>query len=235
LVQAKKQLNLLFEAYINKIISFKKILLKPLLSILLLFVFLVSCKPTSSIITSKSEAQKRGIYKTPENKKIADKPTKVAKKEEPKKAVIGSRINDKNDDDYVINIDDSSYLVKQLINAASENLGANYKSGGTTPEGFDCSGLMYSTFKKFDITLPRSSIDMAKIGRKLKEDDIQKGDLIFFKTNGKSVINHVGMVTEISDDEIKFIHSSNQKGVIISSTKEPYYGKNFAQANRILE
>ena len=45
----------------------------------------MSCKPTSSIITSKSEAQKRGIYKTPENKKNADKPTKVAKKEEPKK------------------------------------------------------------------------------------------------------------------------------------------------------
>lgn len=195
----------------------------------------MSCKPTSSIITSKSEAQKRGIYKTPENKKIADKPTKSAKKEEPKKATIGSRINDKNDDDYVISVDDSSYLVKQLINAASEYLGTKYKSGGTTPEGFDCSGLMFSTFKKFDITLPRSSVDMAKIGRKLNEDDIQKGDLIFFRTNGKSVINHVGMVTEISDDEIKFIHSSTQKGVIISSTKEPYYGRNFAQANRILE
>lgn len=195
----------------------------------------MSCKPTSSIITSKSEAQKRGIYKIPENKKIADKPTKAAKKEEPKKATIGSRINDKNDDDYVISIDDSSYLVKQLINAASEYLGTKYKSGGTTSEGFDCSGLMYSTFKKFDIILPRSSVDMAKIGRKLNEDDIQKGDLIFFRTNGKSVINHVGMVTEISDDEIKFIHSSTQKGVIISTTKEPYYGRNFAQANRILE
>lgn len=209
--------------------------MKPILSILLFCVFLVSCKPTSSIITSKSEAQKRGIYKIPENKKIADKPTKAAKKEEPKKATIGSRINDKNDDDYVISIDDSSYLVKQLINAASEYLGTKYKSGGTTSEGFDCSGLMYSTFKKFDIILPRSSVDMAKIGRKLNEDDIQKGDLIFFRTNGKSVINHVGMVTEISDDEIKFIHSSTQKGVIISSTKEPYYGRNFAQANRILE
>ena len=75
---------------------------------------------------------------------------------------------------------------------------------------------------------------MAKIGRKLDEDDIRKGDLIFFKTNGRSVINHVGMVTEVSSDEIKFIHSSTQRGVIISSTKEAYYGKNFAQANRII-
>ena len=213
--------------------------MKRILPLLLLLLFVVSCKSTSSIVTSKEEAQKRGIYKAPANIKIAAKnnaePKSIATKVEPKKAIVGSKINDKNDDDLVINVDDSSYLVKQLINAASENLGAKYKSGGTTPDGFDCSGLMYSTFKKFDITLPRSSIDMAKIGRKLNEDDIQKGDLIFFKTNGKKVVNHVGMVTEVSDDEIKFIHSSTQKGVIISSTKEPYYGRNFAQANRILE
>ena len=209
--------------------------MKSILSILLVFTFLVSCKPTSSIITSKSEAMKRGIYRFPENKKIAEKARLQQSKKEPKKAVVGNRINDKNDDDYVISVDDSSYMVKQLLNTASENLGVKYKTGGTTNNGFDCSGLIYSTFKKFDITLPRSSVAMAKIGRILDKDDIRKGDLIFFRTNGKSVINHVGMVTEVTNDEIKFIHSSTQKGVIISSTKEPYYGANFAQANRILE
>ena len=209
------------------------------LTLLLLLTVLVGCQPTSTIITSKSEAQKRGIYKTPENKRIAVKASSYPKskpvKAEPKKAIVGSQISDRNDNDYVINVDDSSYMVRQLINSASENLGAHYKSGGTTPEGFDCSGLMFSTFKKFDITLPRSSVDMAKIGRKLSEDDIRKGDLIFFRTNGRSVINHVGMVTEVKRDEIKFIHSSTQLGVIVSSTKEPYYEKTFAQANRILE
>lgn len=214
--------------------------MKRILSTLLLLIIITSCKSTSSIITSKEEAQKRGIYKAPANIKIAAKinaePKYLAAKVEHKKAVVTSnRINDKNDDDLVINVDDSSYLVKQLINAASEQLGSNYRTGGTTSDGFDCSGLMYSTFKKFDITLPRSSFDMAKIGRKLDEDDIRKGDLIFFKTNGRKVINHVGMVTEINADEIKFIHSSTQKGVIISSTKEAYYGRTFAQANRILE
>jgi len=132
----------------------KQNLLKPIFSLLLLFFFMVGCKPTSAIITSKDEAVKRGIYKAPANIKIAAKnnaePKSVAAKIEPKKATItGNRINDKNDDDLVINVDDSSYLVKQLINAASEQLGAHYKSGGTTPDGFDCSGLMYSTFKKF--------------------------------------------------------------------------------------
>ncbi len=196
---------------------------------------LVSCKPTSKIITSKSEAQSRGIYKTPENKKIVEKSQSEQKKLEVKKATTGSRIKDKNEDDYIISVDDSNYLVRQLINTASENLGVRYRSGGTTTDGFDCSGLIFSTFKKFDIILPRSSVDMAKIGRILDEHDIRKGDLMFFTTNGKRVINHVGMVTEVNDEEIKFIHSSTQKGVIISSTKEPYYGNNFAQANRILE
>ena len=213
--------------------------MKQILSLLLVVSFLISCKPTSSIITSKSEAQKRGLYKVPENNRISTRndssPKNNSTKTITKKAAIGTRINDKNADDYVITVDNSSYLVKQLINAAEENLGANYRSGGTTPEGFDCSGLMYSTFKKFDIILPRSSVDMAKIGRRLNDDDIRKGDLIFFKTNGRSVINHVGMVTEVTDDEIKFIHSSTQKGVIISSTKETYYGRTFAQANRVLE
>ena len=214
--------------------------MKRILPLLLLFFFAIGCKPSSSIITSKEEAVKKGIYQAPANIKIAAKnnatPQSISAKEVPKKATVsGNSINDKNDDDLVISVDDSSNLVKQLINEASENLGSRYRSGGTTPEGFDCSGLMYSTFKKFDITLPRSSVDMAKIGRKLDEDDIRKGDLIFFKTNGRSVINHVGMVTEINDEEIKFIHSSTQKGVIISSTKEPYYGKTFTQANRILE
>ena len=206
--------------------------------IFVLFSLFVSCKPTATIITSKTLAKKRGIYISPkENRapsKIKNSET-ISKVNEVKNAKQKTKISDKNEDDYVIQVDNSSYLVKQLINAASDNLGSRYRSGGTTPDGFDCSGLMYSTFKQFDISLPRSSVDMAKKGRKLNNDEIQKGDLIFFRTNGKSVINHVGMVTEVNDEEIKFIHSSTSSGVIISSTKESYYGRTFAQANRILE
>ena len=200
---------------------------------LILIVFLSSCKSKSSIITSKTEAEKRGIYSLPQSKKVIAKNDKTTKPSVPK-STKKSKLNEKNEDDYVVSDDDTSYLVKQLINTAAANLGANYKSGGTTPEGYDCSGLMYATFKKFDIILPRSSVDMAKIGEKISTDAIKKGDLIFFKTNGRNVINHVGMVIEINDDEIKFIHSSTQKGVIISSTKEPYYEKSFTQVNRIL-
>ena len=123
-----------------------------------------------------------------------------------------------------------------LVAKASQHIGTRYRGGGTTSAGFDCSGLMFSTFKHIDMTLPRSSNSMAVgAGYKIDRSQAQKGDLIFFTTNGRGSINHVGMITEIIGDEIKFIHSSVQAGVIISSTEEPYYKRRFVQINRVLE
>jgi lipoprotein Spr len=203
-----------------------------------------SCKTTSVIITSKSEAEKQGIYKNPE-KEVVAKPEKSKKKhietklEEstanviPKKDLKSRLSTNENSEDFIVNTNDSSYLVEQLINAASDNLGARYRSGGSNPEGFDCSGLMYFTFSKFDIILPRSSNEMSNLGTVLNPNEIRKGDLIFFKTNGRKIINHVGMVVEVLEDEIKFIHSSSSNGVKISSTKDAYYKRTFAQVNRV--
>ena len=140
--------------------------------------------------------------------------------------------SEESDDD--LDVDETPYLVKQIIYKAMEYDGVKYRSGGTTAAGMDCSGLVTTVFKTYDISLPRSSNDMSKVGKKLKREEIQNGDLIFFKTNGRCVINHVGIVTEVTKDEIIFIHSSVQRGVILSSTKEPYYQRTFAQANRIL-
>jgi cell wall-associated NlpC family hydrolase len=130
----------------------------------------------------------------------------------------------------------TNQLAEQLIETAADNLGVKYKYAGTTKAGYDCSGLMYSIFNAENITLPRNSLQQSKIGVVLnpKKDQAQKGDLIFFKTNKNREINHVGIVIEASDEEIKFIHSSTSKGVIISSTKEPYYQKTFVQINRVL-
>jgi len=144
-------------------------------------------------------------------------------------------LNDNNATDIFIENNTESYLALQLINVASDKLGTGYRSGGTTPAGFDCSGLMYSTFKKFDITLPRSSHQMAEIGTEINPEDAKKGDLIFFINRGQHRINHVGMIVEVNGDEIKFIHSSTQGGVIISSLKESYYERTFKQINRIIE
>ncbi|WP_293895765.1 C40 family peptidase [Flavobacterium sp.] len=144
-------------------------------------------------------------------------------------------LNDKNATDIFIENNTDSYLAVQLINVASENLGTSYRAGGTTAAGFDCSGLMYSTFKKFDITLPRSSYEMAYTGTVVEQNQAKKGDLIFFINRGQSRINHVGMIVEVNDGVIKFIHSSTNGGVIISSLKESYYDRTFKQINRIIQ
>ena len=188
--------------------------LKNLLTLFLLLVFFTSCKTTSVIITSKSEAEKQGLYKKSENT-VAVKPEKKKKKVVEKVEPLSSEVPQK----------------KDITSRLSSNV--NYRSGGTTPAGFDCSGLIFYTFNKFDISVPRSSNEMSNMGTVLKPNEIRKGDLIFFKTNGRKIINHVGMVVEVLENEIKFIHSSSSNGVKISSTKDPYYKRTFAQANRV--
>lgn len=151
---------------------------------------------------------------------------------DPKKKSI---LVDKNESDIIIENESDSYLALQLINVASDNLGVTYRGGGTTKAGFDCSGLVYSTFKQFDITLPRSSHEMAEVGTIVDFNEAKKGDLIFFINRGGRRINHVGMIVEVNGDDIRFIHSSTQGGVIISSLKESYYDRTFKQINRVLE
>lgn len=130
---------------------------------------------------------------------------------------------------------ENKYIANHLVENATDNIGVKYKAGGTNKSGFDCSGLVFTTFESENIKLPRSSYEQSKIGKIINIDDAQKGDLIFFKTNKSKQINHVGLITEVKSDEIKFVHSSTSKGVIISSTKELYYKNSFAQINRVVD
>jgi peptidoglycan endopeptidase LytE len=124
--------------------------------------------------------------------------------------------------------------IESVIATASNNIGTKYRSGGTNSDGFDCSGLVFSSFKTINIDLPRSSYEQAAIGVKIDKNLAQKGDLIFFATGGSSRINHVGLITEVSENDIKFVHSSTSLGVIISSVTEEYYDKRFVQINRVI-
>jgi len=151
----------------------------------------------------------------------------------PSSAIITSKSKDKSG----LSSRKTNKLIDEIVESATENVGVKYKIAGTTKSGYDCSGLVFSTFGQYNITLPRTSIEQSKTGIDLGKntDKAQKGDLIFFKTNNRSQINHVGIVTEVTEKEVKFVHTSTSKGVIISSTIEPYYQKTLAQINRILE
>ncbi|VAV85572.1 Probable lipoprotein NlpC [hydrothermal vent metagenome] len=122
-----------------------------------------------------------------------------------------------------------------IINYAITFSGTRYKYGGTTNKGMDCSGLIYISFKKEAITLPRVSRDMAKQGQQITLQKAKKGDLLFFKTskNGKD-INHVGLIVNSENGNIKFIHATTSKGVITSSLSEPYWKLAFIEVRQIL-
>lgn len=129
----------------------------------------------------------------------------------------------------------SSSKADYIVNYAKQFKGTRYKWGGTTKSGMDCSGLVFESFKSLNIMLPRISRDIAKKGFKIQINKVLKGDLIFFKTgNKRNSINHVGLVVAIKNNDIKFIHSTTSKGVIISGLNETYWLKAFHQARRIL-
>ncbi|MBC6998960.1 C40 family peptidase [Cytophaga sp. FL35] len=122
-----------------------------------------------------------------------------------------------------------------IIKSALEYSGVRYKFGGTTKKGMDCSGLLYVAFGENDVDLPRTSYHMAEEGKNIKIKDVEKGDLLFFRTSRRAKrINHVGMVVAVEDNEIKFVHASTSRGVIVSSLREGYWNSAFVKATRVL-
>ena len=124
---------------------------------------------------------------------------------------------------------------EEIIETALGYSGVRYKYGGTTKRGMDCSGLLYASFSEHDIAIPRVSHQIFDQADPIKMKEVTRGDLLFFKTNRRGKrINHVGLVVDIQDDEIKFIHSTTSRGVIVSSLKEGYWNSAFVKAARIL-
>lgn len=125
--------------------------------------------------------------------------------------------------------------INKILKDAEKYLGSPYKFGGTSSSGFDCSGLTVTVFNENNLKLPRNSGEQSKTGDPIDIQKVKPGDLLFFATSGGSRVSHVGIVHDIGGDgEIKFIHASTSKGVIISSLNEKYWNKAFLHAQRVL-
>ena len=131
--------------------------------------------------------------------------------------------------------------IDSIIAYAKKLIGTPYKySSINQQEGFDCSGFIYHVFKKFDVTLSRSSYTMVEEGTEVDFSKARKGDLIFFRgTNvNDPKIGHVGMIISEKGESIQFIHSSSGKkhnGVVISALSDGNYKQRFVTIRRIVK
>ena len=129
----------------------------------------------------------------------------------------------------------NSKIVRNILKDAQKYLGSPYKYAGNTPAGFDCSGLVSKVFYENNMKLPRRSSEIAEQGEMINIRNAKPGDLLFFATSGGNRVSHVGIINEIGEDgEIKFIHSSTSKGVIISSLNERYWNNAYLFVRRVL-
>lgn len=121
-----------------------------------------------------------------------------------------------------------------LLKTARSYYGVPYRTGGVSNSGMDCSGFTQTAFAVLGINLPRISRDQASVGQNLGKSQIQPGDLAFFATGTPGRVNHVGIVTDISNrNDIKFIHASSSKGVIEVGMGLDYWVKAYMGARRI--
>ena len=131
---------------------------------------------------------------------------------------------------------DTCINVDTLIAESMKYLGTPYRWSGKTPKGFDCAGFTRYIYGKFGVMLAPSAGGQYKMCRRVGNDSLRVGDLVFYGGRKHSkIVGHVGIITEVNEDgSFRFIHSATTTGICITSSKAPYYLKRYIGACRII-
>lgn len=125
-------------------------------------------------------------------------------------------------------VSENNERAEQILNYAQTFIGIPYRSGGSSPSGFDCSGYTSYVYKNFEINLPRTAAAQYNFGRAVSASQAAPGDLVAFRSNG--YISHVGIYMGNG----KFIHSSSSKGIMISRVHDSYWGPRLLGYSRVI-
>lgn len=118
---------------------------------------------------------------------------------------------------------------KTLYEFIDDWFGTRYRYGGTTKKGVDCSSLTLQLVNSvYGIALPRTARAQYAATERIKENELQEGDLVFFNTTGG--ISHVGLFLGNG----YFVHAGSSTGVTISRLDDTYFNKRYRGAGRII-
>jgi cell wall-associated NlpC family hydrolase len=120
-------------------------------------------------------------------------------------------------------------VVEGVVSTAMHLLGTRYRNGGSSPDGFDCSGFVQYVFAQQGVLMPRTVEEQAHYGLRV-EDDLRAGDLVFFHTSGSGP-SHVG----IALDNTRFVHAPSSRGEVrVEPLARPYWADRFIEARRMI-
>lgn len=116
-----------------------------------------------------------------------------------------------------------------VVDTAYRMLGTRYVYGGSTPRGFDCSGLAQYSYQQAGLKIPRTAIEQYQFSTPVPDNRLLPGDLLFFTLRSRRVA-HVGIY--VGDG--KFIHSpADGRRVTVSRLDEPYWHAHLVRAGRV--
>jgi cell wall-associated NlpC family hydrolase len=106
-------------------------------------------------------------------------------------------------------------LRDSLVNVARAQIGTRYVFGGTSPNGFDCSGLVRYVMAALKVELPRTAAQQARIGDEVSTDPsrLRPGDLLTFGRRGRGGVSHIGIYV----GQGRYVHASSVAGRVIES------------------